>query len=108
MASEHRRSRILTMATDSIAQPAWPSVKRDGRTIGGITYCMGSAGSFILYCPKCRGPDEHGRFRWQPNDPLETCWTCHGADGTPYGNQSSHVSICMGDDTRRVSTRDFC
>jgi hypothetical protein len=50
----------------------------DRRSINGVTYCLGSAGSFILHCPKCTGPDDEGRFRGEPNNPLERCWTCKG------------------------------
>ena len=44
------------------------------RTINGVTYCLGTAGSFIRVCPVCG----HERFRCEPDNPLETCWKGHG------------------------------
>lgn len=49
---------------------AWPESPGPRRVIDGHTYCMGSAGSFILVCLEC-GAD---RFRGEPNNPLERCW----------------------------------
>lgn len=44
------------------------------RTINGVTYCLGTAGSFIRVCPVCG----HERFRGEPDNPLEHCWEGHG------------------------------
>lgn len=41
-------------------------------TIGDVTYCLGTAGSFIRVCRICG----HERFRGRPDDPLEHCWDC--------------------------------
>jgi hypothetical protein len=49
---------------------AWPAGPCPRRTIGGRTYCIGSAGSFILVCLDCGAE----RFRCEPDNPLETCW----------------------------------
>lgn len=57
---------------------AWPAEQPEARVINGVPYRMGTAGSFILNCPKCAAPDIGDRFREWPNDPLETCWTCRG------------------------------
>jgi hypothetical protein len=43
-------------------------------TIGDVTYCLGTAGSFIRVCPACG----HERFRGEPNNSLEHCWEGHG------------------------------
>lgn len=43
-------------------------------TRDGVTYCLGTAGSFIRVCPVCG----HERFRGEPNNPLEHCWDGHG------------------------------
>jgi hypothetical protein len=46
----------------------------DRLTLKGITYCLGTAGSFIRVCPTCG----HDRFRAEPDNPLEHCWEGHG------------------------------
>lgn len=44
------------------------------RKIGDVTYCLGTAYSFIRICPVCG----HERFRSEPDNPLEYCWEGHG------------------------------
>lgn len=50
----------------------------DRQTINGVTYCKGSAGSFLLHCPKCASPNEPTRYRCESHNPYEMCWTCKG------------------------------
>ena len=48
--------------------------KQNRLTYNGVTYCLGTAGSFIRVCPVCG----HERFRTESDNPFETCWDGHG------------------------------